>query len=214
MGDYPRAYHTETGEELWKGHMPEAGCETRKESPMRRHASIALWLGLFAGLCLAPAGNFIEPSDVDKSVRLGDAPSVSHLRNMWISGQPSAADFLVAREEGITAVINLRPAHEIQWDEGAAVKQLGMTYYNLPVESDKPFSRGIFDMLDLLVAEKSEEQIWIHCSSANRVGAWLATHLVREKGMTVESSLLVARTVGMKKSLEPRVLEFLQTPSP
>jgi len=182
---------------------------------MRRRAPIALGLVLFAGLCLAPAGNYIEPSDVDTSVRLGQAPKVSRLRNMWLAGQPAAADFEAAKKEGVTTVINLRPPGEMHWDERATVEGLGMTYYNLPVAGGQPFSRATFDMLDVIVASKSEEPILIHCSSSNRVGAWLATHLVREKGMTIESSLLVGRRAGMtKKPLEARVREFLLNPAP
>jgi uncharacterized protein (TIGR01244 family) len=182
---------------------------------MRWRIPTPLFLVLTLYATTALAGGYVEPSDVKIALELGEAKNVARLRNMWISAQPSAADFALAKEEGITTVINLRPHEEMSWDEQAAVKELGMTYLNLPIERNKPFSKAVFDMLDVVVADRSEEQMLIHCSSANRVGAWLATWLVREKGMRVDPSILVGRRAGMtNKALEDRVREFLLNPAP
>ena len=181
---------------------------------MRRHFPVILLLAALLAGNSATAGNFIEPADVDTSVTLGEAKNVSRLRNMWFAGQPSAADLAEAKKKGITTVINLRSPEEMTWDEGAEAKKLGLTYFSLPVVKEGAFDRGIFDMLDVIVADKSGEEILIHCSTSNRVGAWLATNLVREKGMTVDASILVGRRAGMtKKPLEKKVREFLQVPA-
>jgi uncharacterized protein (TIGR01244 family) len=163
----------------------------------------------------ATAGNFIEPADVQTSASLGAAPNVSRLRNMWFAGQPRAIDLEAAAEEGITTVINLRTSAEMRWDEETAVEALGMTYYHLPVDGNKPFSRATFDMLDVLMAKYAGQPVLIHCSSSNRAAAWLATYLVREKSMLVDEAMRVARRAGMtKKSLETKVREFLENPAP
>ena len=189
----------------------------RWHAPINRPLILPLVLTLVLLLCgtMATAGGIVEAADLDTSVTLGKAKNVSRLRNMWFSAQPSATDLEVAKKEGITTVINLRSPEEMTWDEQATARNLGMTYYLLPVPKDKPFSRSVFDMLDMLMADKTGEEVLIHCSSSNRAGAWLATWLVRERGMTVDAALAVGRTAGMtKKPLEAKVREFLANPSP
>ena len=38
---------------------------------------------------------------------------------------------------------------------------------------------------------------FIHCGTANRVGAWLIVHLVKEKGMDFEAAVEVASNNGL-----------------
>ena len=159
--------------------------------------------GLILTLCagaagVALAGEPISPDEVKGPIAWGTAQKVTHLRHLWFADQPDAAGFEAARQAGVQVVVNLRPPSELDWDEKAEVEKLGMTYYNVPVAGPR-FEKSAFDRIEQLVAQHEDQQILIHCSSSNRVGGWLATHLVREHGMSVEDALVVGRRAGITK---------------
>jgi len=140
----------------------------------------------------------------------GGVSNVTHLSHLYFSGQPDQAALEEARRNGVVAVINLRDPSEYDWDEKAAVEALGMTYYNVPVAGDRPFERSGFERIEALVKQHHDEQVLVHCTSSNRAGAWLATHMVEEHGTDLEESLEIGRRTGMtKSSMETAVREYL-----
>jgi heme/copper-type cytochrome/quinol oxidase subunit 3 len=93
-------------------------------------------------------------------------------------------------------VINLRAPWELRWDERSAVEALGMSYYNVPV-TGRSFDPKAFARVEELVSQNRGKEILIHCASSTRAGGWLATHLVRERGMSVDDALAVGRRTGI-----------------
>jgi len=159
--------------------------------------------GLILTLCagavgVALAGEPISADEVEGPIAWGAAQKVTHLRHLWFADQPDAAGFEAARKAGVRVVVNLRPPSEMDWDEKAEVEKLGMSYYNVPVAGPR-FEKSAFERIEQLVDQHEEQQILIHCSSSNRVGGWLATHLVREHGMSIEDALVVGRRAGITK---------------
>jgi protein tyrosine phosphatase (PTP) superfamily phosphohydrolase (DUF442 family) len=168
---------------------------------------------LIAAAACYPGG--VSPDEVQGPFSWAGLEGVTHLRHLWFSGQPDQAAFERARAEGISVVINLRDPSELEWDESATVTALGMTYYNVPVQGGQPFDRAAFERIEALVAQHHEEQVLVHCASSNRVGGWLATHLVDEHGMSVDEALVVGRRTGItKEKTESDVRSYLnQSPS-
>ena len=152
----------------------------------------------------------ISPDQVEGPFIWGGTDDVTHLHHLWFSGQPDSAALERARAEGVAVVINLRDPSEYEWDEKSAVEALGMTYYNIPVRGGQPFDRAVFERIEALVAQNHEEQTLVHCSSSNRVGGWLATHVADEHGMSVDDALAVGRRAGITKpAIEENVRRYL-----
>ena len=179
-------------------------------SPRRPLGLLALALLIASGV---RAADPVSPSEVEGPLTWGSAEKVTHLRHLWFADQPDAAGLAMAREAGVAVVINLRHPSELDWDEASAATALGLQYYSVPV-TGKGFEPEAFARIDALVAEHADEQILIHCSSSNRVGGWLATHLVTKHGMSVDDSLAVGRRAGITKDgIVTRVREYVESAS-
>ena len=139
----------------------------------------------------------------------GGVSNVTGLSHLWFSGQPDAAALERAKAEGITVVINLRDPSEFDWDERSAVESLGLTYYNVPVVGEG-FDPEAFERIETLVHQHHDEQVLLHCASSNRVGGWLATHMVSRHDMSVDEALEIGRRTGITKPvIEERVHLYL-----
>jgi uncharacterized protein (TIGR01244 family) len=158
------------------------------------------------------------PEAVGSAEAWGAAHNVTRLGRLRFSAQPDRVALAHAKAAGVEVVINLRPDAEMEpldFDERAAVEDLGMTYVHVPVPGDAPFPPEALDALDRAVAENEGREIWLHCSTGNRAAGWLATHLVRREGMEVDDALAVARRAGITKpEIEERVRAALGAEAP
>lgn len=164
------------------------------------------------GLILA-ANAGAEPAvgveDVQGPFTWGGVDNVTRLGNLYFAGQPDEEALAAARTHGVEVVVDLRHPSERDWDERAAVEGLGLTYYNVPVTGDA-FDPAAFAKIDALVAEHAGQPILVHCSSSNRVGGWLAGHLVTEQGLAPDRALEVGRKTGITKdAIESRLHVYL-----
>ena len=111
--------------------------------------------------------------------------------------ETAALDGLKA--DGFKAVINLRQAS----DRGANIEEnraraeaLGLKYIHIPFNSAAPENKTFDDFLTA-VADKSNQPVYVHCGSAQRVGAvWLAKRVVQD-GWAVEKATEEARLIGL-----------------
>jgi protein tyrosine phosphatase (PTP) superfamily phosphohydrolase (DUF442 family) len=159
------------------------------------------------------AASAVSPSDVEGPFTWGSAEKVTHLRHLWLADQPDEVGLVLANDAGVAVVINLRSPSESDWDEASAAGDLGLSYYNVPI-TGKRFEPDAIARIDALVEEHDEQQILIHCSSSNRAGGWLATHLVSERGMSVDDALAVGRRTGITKDgIVTRVRDYVEAVS-
>ena len=158
----------------------------------------ALCVSLMLAVVAAPAGAGapVTPDDVKGPVTWGAARNVTRLDQLWFAGQPDRVGLEAARAAGVQMVINLRAPSELRWDERSAVEALGMSYFNVPV-TGRSFDPKAFARIEELVAENREKEILIHCATSSRAGGWLATHLVRERQMSIADALAVGRRTGI-----------------
>lgn len=116
------------------------------------------------------------------------------------------------KADGFKAVINLRQASErgANIDENRArAEALGLKYIHIPFNAAAPEAKTIDDFL-AAVADKSNQPMYVHCGSANRVGAaWLVKRVLQDK-WTVEKATEEARMIGLSSApLEQFALKYV-----
>jgi uncharacterized protein (TIGR01244 family) len=118
---------------------------------------------------------------------------------------PSAMAAL--RKEGFVSVINLRLADEQGADVPAgraAAQAAGLKYIHLPFNAAAPDAKVVESFL-AAVADKSNQPAFIHCGSANRVGAvWMIKRALQD-GWTVDKARAEAETIGLTN---PQLVAF------
>jgi uncharacterized protein (TIGR01244 family) len=116
------------------------------------------------------------------------------------------------KADGFKSVINLRLASEAGADiEGnqAKAKALGLNYFHLPLSGASPDPK-IVDQFLGIVSTKANQPVYIHCGSANRVGAvWLVKRVLQD-GWPVDKATTEAKAIGLSApGLEKFALEYI-----
>jgi uncharacterized protein (TIGR01244 family) len=177
----------------------------RRDVMMKRHLCLLTLtlVGALGATALLYAQETNKGKDLPKSEKLepykcGKVERLHTFGGIFLASQPTPEDFKLAKEGGIKTVINLREKEEIEWDEEALVKKLGMEYYHLPFKSPAGLTDEVFAKARQILTNKDRQPILLHCSSANRVGAiWLA-HRALDHGLSYDKALEEAKTVGLK----------------
>jgi uncharacterized protein (TIGR01244 family) len=111
------------------------------------------------------------------------------------------------KKEGYMSVINLR----LPTEEGAnidaaraAAQSAGLKYIHLPFNAAMPDTKVVSDFLGA-VADKSNQPVFIHCGSANRVGAMWMIKRALQDGWTVDRAQAEAEAIGLQN---PQLKEF------
>jgi uncharacterized protein (TIGR01244 family) len=103
------------------------------------------------------------------------------------------------KKEGYVSVINLRQASEpgADIDAGrAAAQSAGLKYIHLPFNVAAPDSK-VVDSFLAAVADKSNQPVFIHCGSANRVGGvWMIKRVLQDK-WAVDRARTEAEAIGL-----------------
>jgi uncharacterized protein (TIGR01244 family) len=119
--------------------------------------------------------------------------------------QPTAMAAL--KKDGFASVINLRMASEngANVEEGrAAAQSAGLKYIHLPFDAANP-DPALVDRFLTAVSDKSNQPVYIHCASANRVGAvWMIKRALKD-GWDVDKARAEAEAIGLSN---PRLKLF------
>lgn len=140
-----------------------------------------------------------------------EAP-ISARNFLWVNqdfctaGQPSHQDLIRLKRKGVQSVLNLRTTAEDPGvaKEGTAVQALGLKYFHLPVDSGH-LTPKLGDEFLRIVSDESNRPLFIHCASANRVGAFWIIHRVVNHGWSLAKAEEEARKVGLRSR---KLLEF------
>src|SRR5215204_5920967 len=121
-------------------------------------------------------------------------------------GQPRNEHLAKLKEEGVKAVINLRPAGEHRAEEERAeAERLGLRYFNIPVVYGEPKEAQATEFLKL-TDDPANRPAFIHCTAAIRVGAfWMIRRVLRD-GWTIEDAEKEAEKIGLREA--PHLNEF------
>jgi uncharacterized protein (TIGR01244 family) len=158
-------------------------------------ACAALPLGLLAGCSTSKQPATLTP------VSLGTMKPIHAHGEVYLAGQPSAADLELAAGQGIATVLDLRSADEERgFDEPVRVRELGMEYLQVPFKAKESLTDEVFDRTRAVLNDAAQHPVLVHCATANRVGAvWLA-HRVVDGGLAWEDALAEAKAVGLRSA--------------
>jgi uncharacterized protein (TIGR01244 family) len=142
---------------------------------------------------------------VPSFVRAQDKQDFSNIKNflrindkICTGGQPSLDDLARLKADGVKAIINLRMPSEMNVEEESAkAKELGLRYFHIPFDNANPKSEAADEFLKVM-ADTSNRPVFIHCTSANRVGAFWMIYRVLKDGWKLEDAEEEAKKVGMR----------------
>lgn len=127
-------------------------------------------------------------------------------------GATETAALAGLKADGVTSIINLRLADErganIPENEAQA-KSLGLKYFHLPLSGATPDPK-VIDQFISIVGDKANQPVYVHCGSANRVGAvWLAKRVVQD-GWPVDKAATEAHAIGLTNpALEKFAMDYI-----
>jgi len=124
--------------------------------------------------------------------------------------ETSALDGLA--KDGFKSVINLRLASEANANielNAAHARSLGLNYIHVPFNAAQPEPK-VLDQFLAAIANKANQPAYVHCGSANRVGAvWLVKRVLQD-GWTIEKATEEAKLIGLRSEpLEKFALSYI-----
>jgi len=129
-------------------------------------------------------------------------------------GQVDPAAMAALKKEGYVSVINLRQAAEPGADieaGRAAAQAAGLKYLHMPFNVAAPDSK-VVDSFLAAVADKSNQPVFIHCGSANRVGGMWMIKRVLQDGWAIDRAKAEAETIGLSSApLTAFATEYIST---
>ena len=142
----------------------------------------------------------------------------SNIRNFFrvneqicTGGQPSMENLQKMKEQGLCSVVNLRLASEYNFDEEATMaKKLYLRYFHIPVNKNNLKDEQVEEFLKV-TSDPQNRPIFIHCTAANRVGAFWMIHRVLLDNWKVEDAEAEARKIGMhEEKLRDWALDYIK----
>lgn len=159
----------------------------------------------------SPSKNPSSAINNDCEKLLWDKHNIVRIHHLYLSDQPDMETLTTARKNGVKVLINFCDPTELSWDEAQAAKNIGLTYYNVPLLPQKTgFDRAAIEQISQIVEQHTNEKIFIHCSSGNRVSAWLAIYLSQYHHLDLNKALDIAKYAGLTSTvLEAKIHEYL-----
>jgi uncharacterized protein (TIGR01244 family) len=129
-------------------------------------------------------------------------------------GRVSPAAMAGLKSEGYVSVVNLREATEPEAniDAGrAAAQAAGLKYIHLPFHAASPDSK-VVDSFLAAVSDTSNQPVFIHCGSANRVGGlWMIKRALRD-GWDIPRAQAEAEAIGLSSpQLKAFATDYIKT---
>jgi uncharacterized protein (TIGR01244 family) len=129
-------------------------------------------------------------------------------------GRVSPAAMAGLKSEGYVSVVNLREATEPEAniDAGrAAAQAAGLKYIHLPFNAASPDSK-VVDSFLAAVYDTSNQPVFIHCGSANRVGGlWMIKRALRD-GWDIPRAQAEAEAIGLSSpQLKAFATDYIKT---
>jgi uncharacterized protein (TIGR01244 family) len=127
-------------------------------------------------------------------------------------GAAEVAALDALKKDGFKTVINLRVASEpganVEENQAKA-KELGLNYVHIPFSGGSPDPK-VIDAFLATIADKANQPVFVHCASANRVGAvWLAKRVLQDN-YSIEKATQEAKAIGLTNpGLEKFALQYI-----
>jgi uncharacterized protein (TIGR01244 family) len=129
-----------------------------------------------------------------------------------VGAQPTEAELRTLNQKGFKTVINLRVRNEedqliLPEDEGEKVRDLGMTYLNLPVSASEIRVEQVDDFRNAV--DKLPKPIFVHCNAGKRSGAFAMMQQAAEQGWSGDETLRKAEEMGFECD-SPELIDFVK----
>lgn len=154
---------------------------------------------LFFPVLISAQGEFTFPKKLDLS---GFQGTVVETGNLFISGQPDSAAFVLLKEKGVEAVINLRTQREmdnknfVPFNAKELVESLGMEYIHLPLGgTETPYTPEALENFAKAL-ESVKGKALIHCTVAWRASHIFAAWLIKYKDFPAAKAIEYARGIN------------------
>lgn len=127
-------------------------------------------------------------------------------------GATEVATLDALKKDGFKTVINLRVATEPGaniTENQARAKALGLNYVHIPFSGGSPDPK-VIDTFLATIADKTNQPVFVHCASAQRVGSvWLAKRVLQDN-YSIEKATEEARAIGLSNpGLEKFALQYI-----
>ena len=127
-------------------------------------------------------------------------------------GATEVATLELLKKDGFKSVINLRMASEpgVNLEQNQAkAKELGLNYVHIPFSGGAPDPK-VIDAFLATIADKANQPAYVHCGSAQRVGAvWLAKRVLQDN-YSIEKATDEAKAIGLTNpGLEQFALQYI-----
>jgi uncharacterized protein (TIGR01244 family) len=127
-------------------------------------------------------------------------------------GATEVATLDLLKKDGFKSVINLRMASEpgVNLEQNQAkAKELGLNYVHIPFSAGTPDPK-VIDVFLATIADKANQPAYVHCGSAQRVGAvWLAKRVMQDN-YSIEKATDEAKAIGLTNpGLEKFALQYI-----
>lgn len=114
------------------------------------------------------------------------------------AGQPDAGAWSALARAGYRTVVDLRAEQEPRGhQEPAAVREAGLEYVALPVTADT-LDDAAFERFRELARDAGRRPIFVHCATANRVGAMLLPYFALDEGRPLVDAARLAQQAGLR----------------
>jgi uncharacterized protein (TIGR01244 family) len=129
-------------------------------------------------------------------------------------GATTPAAFPELKKLGFQSIVNLRREQEPGVDipgSKAAASEAGLKYLHIPFDASSPDPK-IADTFLAAVTDKANQPVYIHCGSANRVGAlWLIKRVVAD-GWEIPRAAEEAAAIGLtNENLKKFAIEYAES---
>jgi uncharacterized protein (TIGR01244 family) len=168
---------------------------------MKQHSSSVFrpWLVLLVALAAGGVFGAQKPQfpDIKNFLRVDE--------HYCTGGQPSMDDLVQMKKGRIKTILNLRRPEEFNAEQEAAqAKKLGLRYFLIPVDSKHPQDAQVDEFLKVL-DDPQNLPVFVHCQTANRVGAFWMIRRVLVDGWPIENAEREAERIGLSS---PELREF------
>jgi uncharacterized protein (TIGR01244 family) len=179
------------------------------------------WVNLTDRYQVRPKGEQIleamDKAGVPAAAGTGSGGATSIERFLRVSerfstgAQPTLEQLEALRSEGVRTIINLRrPSEYDAAAEEEKVRALGMRYVNIPVDPAAPTDDQIAEFLRA-TSDEAGQPAFLHCSSANRVGAFWMIRRVVVDGWSAEDAEAEAQRIGLRTAaMREFALEYIR----
>ena len=161
-------------------------------------------------LALATLGSaIISAAQPQQAPEFPSIPNFSRVSDQFfVGGQPPMEDFSRLKAKGIRAIVNLRhPAEYNAAEEEAKAKELGLLYFNIPVNPSDLRDAQVEQFLSV-TSNGQNLPVFIHCTMGVRVATFWMIRRVVVDGWNIEDAETEARKMGLHN---PILLEFAKS---